>query len=470
MEIEMTMRKDMDQDDMEKGIKLVRDIFKASEKAIDLTLVSGVLAAKDIVSATSNVRELASSEVCENDHLDGLCENDILLAFGSGLYADNIPTNQMMENLRSAMQQLQDISDAIEYKNKQIPSIANGSFYHWFCAEATEPEAFEFARAAESWVKGLRDTMIRSMLLAEKKLKSAEMLLAEKKLERIVDSEIQCQHCDNNDLHAHMKEIVTCDKCNTDFASEPALKLHKTMNHKYDEVNGKADEAVEEKLEQELAENESLAPLHVTCVKCNTDFASESDLKLHNTMYHKYDEVNRKADKAVEEKPEQKLPKYESLAPLHVKCDNCNTDFASESALKHHKKMCHKCDKVNKKTEEAIEEKLKQKLAENESLAPPTEALEFSRPKKEVEQEIGKLNDKLKEEMKRNLALENRISQLLEQQRNDTETKNELRERVNHLEQKLAQTRGRSYKEEVVGNESHNHKDCSDEEEDRNNK
>ena len=30
MEIEMTMRKDMDQDDMEKGIKLVRDIFKAS--------------------------------------------------------------------------------------------------------------------------------------------------------------------------------------------------------------------------------------------------------------------------------------------------------------------------------------------------------------------------------------------------------------------------------------------------------
>ena len=105
MEIEMTMRKDMDQDDMEKGIKLVRDIFKASEKAIDLTLVSGVLAAKDIVSATSNVRELASSEVCENDHLDGLCENDILLAFGSGLYADNIPTNQMMENLRSAMQQ-----------------------------------------------------------------------------------------------------------------------------------------------------------------------------------------------------------------------------------------------------------------------------------------------------------------------------------------------------------------------------
>ena len=47
--------------------------------------------------------------------------------------------------------------------------------------------------------------------------------------------------------------------------------------------------------------------------------------------------------------------------------------------------MCHKCDKVNKKTEEAIEEKLKQKLAENESLAPPTKALEFSRSEKEGE-------------------------------------------------------------------------------------
>ena len=84
--------------------------------------------------------------------------------------------------------------------------------------------------------------------------------VAEKKLESIVNIEIQCQHCDRKLLHAHMKEVVTCDKCNTDFASESAFKLHKTMYHKYDEVNSKLDEAIEEKLEQKLAENESLAP------------------------------------------------------------------------------------------------------------------------------------------------------------------------------------------------------------------
>ena len=144
--------------------------------------MSGVLVAKDIVSASFTIRELASSEVCENDHLTGFCKNDIELAFGSGLYAGNIPTNQMMENLRSAMQQLQDISDAIEYKNKQIPSLANGSFYHWFCAEATEPEAFEFARTAESWVKGLRDTMIRSMLFSRNDVKKCRNAFSRKEV------------------------------------------------------------------------------------------------------------------------------------------------------------------------------------------------------------------------------------------------------------------------------------------------
>ena len=56
------------------------------------------------------------------------------------------------------------------------------------------------------------------------------------------------------------------------------------------------------------------------------------------------------------------------------------------------------------------------------------------------DREIGKLNDKLKEEKKRNLAFENEIAHLLEQKKTDTENKNELRERVNQLEQKLAQT------------------------------
>ena len=36
------------------------------------------------------------------------------------------------------------------------------------------------------------------------------------------------------------------------------------------------EEAVEVKLGGEIAENKSLAPLHVKCDKCNTDFASES--------------------------------------------------------------------------------------------------------------------------------------------------------------------------------------------------
>ena len=52
------------------------------------------------------------------------------------------------------------------------------------------------------------------------------------------------------------------------------------MYHKCDEVNRIAEEAVEEKLGGELAENESLAPLHVACDKRKTDFASESTLKL----------------------------------------------------------------------------------------------------------------------------------------------------------------------------------------------
>ena len=87
-----------------------------------------------------------------------------------------------------------------------------------------------------------------------------------------------------------------------------------------------------------------------------------------------------------------------------------------------------------------------------------------------MDREIGKLNDKLKEEKKRNLAFENEIAHLLEQKKTDTENKNELRERVNQLEQNLAQTRGGFYNGEVIGNDSDNHKDCSDEEENRNNK
>ena len=162
---------------------------------------------------------------------------------------------------------------------------------------------------------------------------------------------------------------VICDKCKTDFASESAfLKLHKTMYHKYDEVNRKADEAVEEKLKQTLAKNESLAPLHVTRGKCKTDFAFESALKLHKTRNDKYDEVSRKADEAVKEKLKQTLAENERFAPLHVKCDKCNTDFDSESTLKHHEKMYHNCDEINRK-----------KLAENECLLhlPKLKALSF---------------------------------------------------------------------------------------------
>ena len=39
------------------------------------------------------------------------------------------------------------------------------------------------------------------------------------------------------------------------------------------------------------------------------------------------------------------------------------------------------------------------------------------------DREIGKLNDKLKEEKKRNLAFENEIAHLLEQKKTDTENK-----------------------------------------------
>ena len=70
MEIEMTMRKDMDQDDMEKGIKLVRDIFKASEKAIDLTLVSGVLAAKDVTISKREKESLSYIRLANNEPED----------------------------------------------------------------------------------------------------------------------------------------------------------------------------------------------------------------------------------------------------------------------------------------------------------------------------------------------------------------------------------------------------------------
>ena len=57
-----------------------------------------------------------------------------------------------------------------------------------------------------------------------------------------------------------------------------------------------AAKAVEVKLGQELTENESLAPLHVTCDKCKSNLASESALKLHKTMYHKYDKVTSSRD------------------------------------------------------------------------------------------------------------------------------------------------------------------------------
>ena len=57
------------------------------------------------------------------------------------------------------------------------------------------------------------------------------------------------------------------------------------------------------------------------------------------------------------------------------------------------------------------------------------------------------------------------IAHLLEEKKTDKEKKNELRERVFQLEQKLARTRGGSCNEEVIENESDNHKDCSDEEE-----
>ena len=63
-----------------------------------------------------------------------------------------------------------------------------------------------------------------------------------------------------------------------------------------------------------------------------------------------------------------------------------------------------------------------------------------------MKQEISELNGKLREEKKINLVFEDRIGQLLEQKRADTETKNELRERINHLEQKFVQTRGSFYK------------------------
>ena len=44
---------------------------------------------------------------------------------------------------------------------------------------------------------------------------------------------------------------------------------------------------------------------------------------------------------------------------------------------------------------------------------------------------VSELNDKLKEENKRNIAFENEIAHLLEQKKTDTENKNELREIVN---------------------------------------
>ena len=50
------------------------------------------------------------------------------------------------------------------------------------------------------------------------------------------------------------------------------------------------------KLGEELTENENLVSLQVTCDKCKTNLASESALKLHKTMYHKYDKVTSSRD------------------------------------------------------------------------------------------------------------------------------------------------------------------------------
>ena len=55
---------------------------------------------------------------------------------------------------------------------------------------------------------------------------------------------------------------------------------------------------------------------------------------------------------------------------------------------------------------------------------------------------VSELNDRLEEEKKRNTAFENEIAHLLEEKKTDKEKKNELRERVFQLEQKLAQTHG----------------------------
>ena len=80
-----------------------------------------------------------------------------------------------------------------------------------------------------------------------------------------------------------------------------------------------AEKGVEVKLGEELTENENPVPLQVTCDKCKTNLTSESALKLHNTIYHKYDKVTSSRDMIdVEDGTSNVIKPYRIVSAVNV--------------------------------------------------------------------------------------------------------------------------------------------------------
>ena len=95
-----------------------------------------------------------------------------------------------------------------------------------------------------------------------------------------------------------------------------------------------AAKAVEVKLREELTENENLVLLQVTCDKCKTNLASESALKLHNNMYHKYDKITSSRDMIDVENGF--LNKQCDQTTQNCQCSKCDFKFGNGSDVENH--------------------------------------------------------------------------------------------------------------------------------------
>ena len=88
------------------------------------------------------------------------------------------------------------------------------------------------------------------------------------------------------------------------------------------------------KLGEELTENENLVHLQVTCDKCKTNLASESALKLHNNMHHKYDKITSSRDMIDAESGF--LNKQYDQTTQNCQCSKCDFKFGNGSDVENH--------------------------------------------------------------------------------------------------------------------------------------